>query len=86
MALFDDVFKGGNLLTGVAVAIGAAVLAGFAVMRFLKTSTANPVSHSSVGHQGHAGQGYGTGSQPMGVHVSPSSSANWPSRGTGMSG
>ena len=29
--------------------------------------------------------GLGTGSQPMGAHVSPSSSANWPSRGTGMS-
>ena len=27
MALFDDMFKGGNIIAGVAVAIGAAVLA-----------------------------------------------------------
>ena len=65
--------------------IGAAVLAGFAVMRFLKTSTANPTARSPVEHQSHAGQGYGTGPQPMGAHIPPSSSANWPSRGTGMS-
>jgi hypothetical protein len=65
--------------------MGAAVLAGFAVMRFLKTSTANPGARSSVGHHGHAGQGFGTGSHPMGAHVPPSSATNRPSPGTGMS-
>jgi hypothetical protein len=66
--------------------MGAAVLAGFAVMRFLKTSTANPALHSTAGHQSQADHGYGTGSQPMmGGHPQRGSSANWPSRGTGVS-
>jgi hypothetical protein len=50
--------------------MGAAVLAGFAVMRFLKTSTAGSAATSSMGHQSYSGQGYGVAS-------------NWPSRGTG---
>jgi hypothetical protein len=50
--------------------MGAAVLAGFAVMRFLKTSTAGSAAASSMGYQSYSGQTYGTGS-------------NWPFRGTG---
>jgi hypothetical protein len=65
--------------------LGAAVLAGFAVMRFLKSSTAT--GSTSSGHQSHAGHGYGSGAyQPMGGHSMTSSSPNWSSpRNTGMS-
>jgi hypothetical protein len=64
--------------------LGAAVLAGFAVMRFLKSSTAT--GSTSSGHQSHAGQGYGNTYQPMGGHSMTSSSPNWSSpRNTGMS-
>jgi hypothetical protein len=66
--------------------LGAAVLAGFAVIRFLKSSTATTGMSSSAGHQSHAGQGYGSTYQPMGGHSIASSSPNWSSpRNTGMS-
>jgi hypothetical protein len=65
--------------------MGAAVLAGFAVMRFLKTSTANPTAHAMGGHYSRPNQGYTTHSQPMMEgHPQSGSSANW-SHGSGMS-
>jgi len=65
--------------------MGAAVLAGFAVMRFLKTSTANAATHSMAGHHSQSNQGYRTHSQPMmGVHPQSGSSVNWP-HDSGMS-
>jgi hypothetical protein len=59
--------------------LGAAVLAGFAAVRFLKTSTASsPMTSPSAGRQSFAGQSYGTGSQPpMGAHPIGSSRPNW---------
>jgi hypothetical protein len=66
--------------------LGAAVLAGFAIMRFLKSSTATANMSSSAGHESHAGQSYGSAHQPMGGHSMTSSFPNWSSpRNTGMS-
>jgi hypothetical protein len=52
--------------------LGAAVLAGFAVARFLKTSTTS----GSVGSQSYARQGFATGSQSEGQPAG-SAAPNW---------
>jgi hypothetical protein len=65
--------------------LGAAVLAGFAVMRFVKSSTATTSMSSSAGHQSHTDQSYGSTYQPMGGHSMASPSPNWTPRKTGMS-
>jgi hypothetical protein len=61
--------------------LGAAVLAGFAVIRFLKTSTASGVT-SSPGPQSYTGHNFGTSSQPMGGNRMTGQmggqSPNWP--------
>jgi hypothetical protein len=78
--------------------VGAAALAGFAVMRFLKTSTANASASASRSHTGQsygpaavpmmgghwAAQSYGSGSRPSGGQMSSSGSASNPPGSTTM--